>query len=183
MILASQSPRRRELLGLITDSFTVIPAKGEENIPDGTPARTAVELLAQQKAREIAAQYSTELIIAADTVVCCDGEIMGKPRSTQHAEEMLRRLSGRVHEVYTGVCVIFPDGNARVFSEETQVSFYELSDDDIAQYIATGEPMDKAGAYGIQGKGALLVKEIKGDYYNVMGLPVARLARLLKGRE
>ena len=118
MILASQSPRRRELLGLITDSFTVIPSKGEENIPDGTPARTAVELLAQQKAREIAAQYSNELIIAADTVVCCDGEIMGKPRSAQHASEMLRRLSGRVHEVYTGVCVIFPEEAAGCFRKK-----------------------------------------------------------------
>lgn len=182
MILASQSPRRRELLGLITDSFSVIPAKGEERIPNGTHARAAVELLARQKAQEIALAHSGEVIIAADTVVCCDGVIMGKPHSDPQAREMLRSLSGRVHEVYTGVCVIFPDGCRECFSEETLVEFFELTDEEIDAYVSTGEPRDKAGAYGIQGKGALLVKGIKGDYYNVMGLPVARLARVLKGR-
>ncbi len=182
MILASRSPRRRELLALITENFTIIPAKGEESIPDGTPARAAVELLARQKAQEIALTHSGEVIVAADTVVCCDGVIMGKPRSEAHAREMLRSLSGRVHEVYTGVCVMFPDGCRECFSEETLVEFFELTDEEIAAYAATGEPMDKAGAYGIQGRGALLVKGIKGDYYNVMGLPVARLARVLKGR-
>lgn len=182
MILASQSPRRRELLSLITEDFTIIPAKGEESIPEGTPARAAVELLARQKAQEIALTHSGEVIVAADTVVCCDGVIMGKPHSVAHACEMLRSLSGRVHEVYTGVCVMFPDGCRECFSEETLVEFFELTDEEIAAYAATGEPKDKAGAYGIQGRGALLVKGIKGDYYNVMGLPVARLARVLKGR-
>lgn len=179
MILASQSPRRRELLGLIENNFSIIPAKGEEYVPQGTPARAAVEMLAKQKAQEIAEQHCGEIIVAADTVVCLDGVIMGKPRSEENAREMLKRLSGNTHEVYTGVCVIFKDGSMECFSEETLVEFFELSDEEIANYAATGDPMDKAGAYGIQGRGALLVKGIKGDYYNVMGLPVGRLARVL----
>lgn len=182
MILASQSPRRRELLGLIEENFRIIPAKGEEYVPQGTPARSAVEMLARQKAEEIAAEHSGDVIVAADTVVCLDGEIMGKPHSAEHAEEMLKKLSGNTHEVYTGVCVIFEDGRSECFSEETLVEFFVLSDEEIAAYVATGDPMDKAGAYGIQGRGALLVKGIKGDYYNVMGLPVGKLARVLKSK-
>lgn len=179
MILASQSPRRKELLGLITDKFSVIPAKGEENIHDGTSPEDAVKLLSRQKAIEIYTEYKNETIIAADTVVAIDGDILGKPADKTQAEEMLKRLSGREHSVYTGVCVIFPDGRVSCFAEHTRVEFYPLSDEEIADYIATGEPMDKAGAYGIQGKGALLVKGIVGDYYNVMGLPVGRLKRIL----
>lgn len=182
MILASQSPRRRELLALIESNFEVIPARGEERIPDGTPARSAVELLARQKAQEIAAQHGGEVVVAADTVVCLCGEIMGKPRSAENAKEMLKKLSGNTHEVYTGVCVIFADGSSECFSEETIVEFFQLSDDEIDEYVATGDPMDKAGAYGIQGRGALLVKGIQGDYYNVMGLPVGKLSRVLKGK-
>lgn len=180
MILASQSPRRRELLSLITDRFSIVPARGEENIPTGTPAREAVLLLSEQKAKEIAAQHSGELIIAADTVVTIDGEILGKPRDEKDAADMLRKLSGRTHSVFTGVCVIFEDGSDESFAEETRVEFYELSEREMAEYIATGEPMDKAGAYGIQGRGALLVRSIEGDYYNVMGLPVGRLYRVIK---
>ena len=110
-----------------------------------------------------------------------DGKILGKPADEKDAFAMLKTLSGRVHEVFTGVCVIFANGKKERFFEETKVEFYELSDEAIAAYIKTGEPMDKAGAYGIQGKGALLVKRIDGDYYNVMGLPVARLLRVLNG--
>lgn len=179
MILASQSPRRRELLSLITDKFSVIPAKGEENIPCGTQPRDAVLLLARQKAAEIFSDFSGETIIAADTVVAVGDEILGKPADKADAAEMLRKLSGKVHSVFTGVCIIFPDGSINCFAEETTVEFYPLSPQEIDRYIATGEPMDKAGAYGIQGRGALLVKRIDGDYYNVMGLPVARLAREL----
>lgn len=182
MILASASPRRRELLGLITEDFKVIPTRGEENIPEGTAPKDAVQLLAKQKAEEIYAQNRGEVIIAADTVVAVGGEILGKPRDERHAAEMLKALSGRRHSVFTGVCVIFADGSREVFAEETEVDFYPLSEADIADYVASGEPMDKAGAYGIQERGALLVRGIVGDYYNVMGLPVGRLNAVLKSR-
>ncbi len=175
MILASQSPRRRELLSLITEDFRIIPAKGEENLPEGIAPREAVLLLSRQKAEEIYTEYKNETILAADTVVAIDGKILGKPDSEQQAAEMLRMLSGRVHSVYTGVSVISPTGELSSFAEETKVEFWELSPRQIQQYVASGEPMDKAGAYGIQGSGALLVKSIQGCYYNVMGLPVGRI--------
>ncbi len=181
MILASQSPRRRELLSYITEDFTVMPAKGEEKISEGASPEETVKALSRQKAEEIHSEHKGEIIVAADTVVAIDGEILGKPRDKEHAAEMLRKLSGRVHSVFTGVCVIFEDGSAANFAEETKVEFYPLSDKEIADYIATGDPMDKAGAYGIQERGAANVKGIVGDFYNVMGLPVGRLARLLRG--
>ncbi len=179
MILASKSPRRFELLKIISEDFRVIPAAGDEVIPDGTSPKDAVLMLSRQKAEEIYSQYKSEVIISADTVVAIDGKILGKPHSESDAAEMLHTLSGRIHTVYTGVCVIFEDRSAENFAESTEVEFYPLSDKEISDYIATGEPMDKAGAYGIQEKGALLVKRIYGDFYNVMGLPVARLARVL----
>ena len=181
MILASQSPRRRELLSLITEDFRIIPAKGEEILPEKISPENAVLTLSEQKADEIYRENRGEVIVAADTIVAIDGKILGKPADEKDAFAMLKTLSGRVHEVFTGVCVIFANGRKERFFEETKVGFYELSDVEIAAYIKTGEPMDKAGAYGIQGKGALLVKRIDGDYYNVMGLPVARLLRVLNG--
>ena len=180
MILASQSPRRRELLRMISAEFEIIPAHGEENIPAGTPADTAVMLLAKQKAHEIFAEHKGELIIAADTVVAVDGKILGKPADGENAREMLKQLSGRTHSVFTGVCIIAENGGEKTFCEETKVEFYPLTDAEISDYIATGEPLDKAGAYGIQEKGALLVKRIDGDFFNVVGLPVARVYRELK---
>lgn len=182
MILASQSPRRRELLAYIQPDFRVIPAVGEEHIPDGATPEQAVLALSRQKAEEIAARYKDEIIIAADTVVAINGKILGKPHSEAEAAEMLGTLSGRVHSVFTGVCVIFADGSTENFAEETKVEFYPLTAEEINAYIATGDPMDKAGAYGIQEKGAANVKGIVGDFYNVMGLPVGRLARILRGR-
>lgn len=182
MILASQSPRRKELLGFITSDFRVIPSQGEEIVPEGASPSEAVVEIARQKAFMIFLKYKCETIIAADTVVAIDGEILGKPRDEAHAAEMLRKLSGRVHSVFTGVYVIFSDGSTESFAEETKVEFYELTEREIADYIATGDPMDKAGAYGIQEKGAANVKGIVGDFYNVMGLPVGRLARVLRGR-
>lgn len=179
MILASQSPRRRELLSLITEDFRIIPAKGEEILPEKISPENAVLTLSEQKADEIYRENRGEVIVAADTIVAIDGKILGKPADEKDAFAMLKTLSGRVHEVFTGVCVVFANGQKERFFEKTKVEFYELSDEEIADYIKTGEPMDKAGAYGIQGKGALLVKRIDGDYYNVMGLPVARLLRVL----
>ncbi len=181
MILASKSPRRYELLKLISEDFRVISATGEEVVPEGLSPAEVVQHLARQKAREVAASHRGEVIVAADTVVAIDGEILGKPRDEAHAVEMLRLLSGRTHTVYTGVCVIFENGAEKSFTEGTDVEFYPLTEREIADYVATGEPMDKAGAYGIQERGALLVKRIDGDYYTVMGLPVGRLSRVLRG--
>lgn len=168
-------------MSLITDDFRIIPAKGEEVLPEKISPENAVLSLSEQKANEVYRENRGEVIVAADTIVAIDGKILGKPADEKDAFAMLKTLSGRIHEVFTGVCVIFANGRKERFFEETKVEFYELSDGEIADYIKTGEPMDKAGAYGIQGKGALLVKRIDGDYYNVMGLPVARLLRVLNG--
>ncbi len=179
LILASGSPRRRELMGLIAPEFTVCVSGAEETVPAGlTPAET-VEALATLKGGSVFAEHPSDTVIAADTVVIVDGGLLGKPASPEDAFAMLRRLSGRTHEVYTGVYVA-SGSRETVFHECTEVTFYDLTDSEINAYIATGEPFDKAGAYGIQGYGALLVKGIRGDYYNVMGFPVARVARALR---
>lgn len=180
IILASQSPRRRELLARMgIPHFDVIPAREEEQTDPTLPAGRLVKALAQQKAREVAARVPPDaIVIAADTVVAIDGEILGKPHSPAEAAEMLQKLSGRQHTVCTGVAVRQNDVEL-VEGESAQVRFRPLSPQEIATYIATGEPMDKAGAYGVQGYGCLFVEGIVGDYYNVMGLPVCRLGRML----
>ena len=171
MILASQSPRRRELLGQMGFSFTVRPARGEElPHPELTPAQL-VEELARQKALEVSAGADADdVVVAADTVVAVDGTVLGKPRDRAHAAEMLAALSGREHMVYTGVAVKRGE-KLLVEHEATLVRFRPLTQ--------TGEPMDKAGGYGIQGYGALLVEGIRGDYFNVVGLPICCLGRML----
>ena len=179
MILASQSPRRRELLGQMGFSFTVRPAKGEElPHPELTPAQL-VEELARQKALEVSAEAEADdVVVAADTVVAIDGKVLGKPHDKVHAAQMLSALSGREHTVYTGVAVKRGE-TLLVEHEATQVRFRPLTEREIDLYIQTGEPMDKAGSYGIQGYGALLVERIRGDYFNVVGLPICRLGRML----
>lgn len=181
LILASRSPRRRELLGLMgcTD-FEIRPARGEEVADPALTPERLVEELSRQKAREVAAEAEEEdVIVAADTVVAADGRILGKPKDAGDAAEMLRLLSGRAHTVYTGVTV--RRGEREVTEHEaTEVVFRPLTQKEIAAYVATGEPMDKAGAYGIQGRGCVLVERLCGDYFNVMGLPVCRLARILR---
>ena len=179
IILASQSPRRRELLGQMGFSFTVRPAKGEElPHPELTPAQL-VEELARQKALEVSAEAaSDDVVVAADTVVAIDGKVLGKPHDKVHAAQMLSALSGREHTVYTGVAVKRGE-TLLVEHEATQVRFRPLTEREIDLYIQTGEPMDKAGSYGIQGYGALLVEGIRGDYFNVVGLPICRLGRML----
>ena len=179
MILASQSPRRRELLGQMGFSFTVRPARGEElPHPELTPAQL-VEELARQKALEVSAEAEADdVVVAADTVVAIDGKVLGKPHDKVHAAEMLSALSGREHTVYTGVAVKRGE-TLLVEHEATQVRFRPLTEREIDLYIQTGEPMDKAGSYGIQGYGALLVEGIRGDYFNVVGLPICRLGRML----
>lgn len=180
IILASQSPRRRQLLEQMgfTD-FLIRPAQGEELADPNLDPGGLVEALSRQKALEISASADPEdLIIAADTVVAVDGQVLGKPHSIQQAREMLSALSGREHTVYTGVTVC-RGGQILTQHETTAVRFRPLTAQEIDAYIATGEPMDKAGSYGIQGRGALLVEGISGDYFNVVGLPVCRLGRML----
>ena len=182
LVLASQSPRRRELLKLISDNFTVFPDDSEENAPLSLAPDKYVLKLGLDKCRNVAAKFpDTSIVIGADTVVALDGKIFGKPRNKQEAENMLKALSGNIHSVYTGVTVMQKsEGKIISFCEKTDVCFYKLSDEEIKRYIETNEPMDKAGAYGIQGKGALLVEKVSGDYNNVVGLPVARLARIFR---
>lgn len=180
IILASQSPRRRELLGQMGISdFIIRPAQGAEVVDPALSPAQLVEELSRQKALEVSATAQAgDLIIAADTVVAVDGRVLGKPHSRDEAVEMLTALSGRSHTVYTGVTVR-RDGEALTEHEATAVRFRPLTPAEIAAYAATGEPMDKAGSYGIQGYGALLVEGIEGDYFNVVGLPVCRLGQML----
>lgn len=177
LILASASPRRREILKNAGFEFEVKTSEADETIPEGISPEEAVQYLAKIKNEVIEADKNTT-VISADTIVVCDGEILGKPKDEADAFDMLRTLSGREHFVYTGVCLRKGEKKT-VFFEKTAVYFYELRDSEISDYIATGEPMDKAGAYGIQGKGAVLVRKIDGDYFNVVGLPIARLVREL----
>ncbi len=176
IILASASPRRLELFKLITAKFTAVPSNVEEITPAGLDPKKCPEFLAIKKAEEIAARFSGALVIGCDTSVILGACILDKPANRADARRMLKLLSGRVHEVITGCCLSF-NGRYDTFRVKTEVEFYLLSDEEIESYIDTQEPFDKAGAYAIQGRGALLVNGINGDYYNVMGLPVARLKR------
>ena len=178
MILASASPRRRELLALAGFDFTVETAAVEETYDPALPPAKIVMHLAAVKSEPVARLHPNEPVIGADTVVVLDEAILGKPRDAQDAAAMLRRLSGRVHQVYTGVCLRRGEKSV-CFHECTLVRFKELSDELIAAYVATGEPMDKAGAYGAQGLAALFVAHIDGDFFNVMGLPLCLLGRML----
>ena len=180
IILASQSPRRRELLEQVgLTGFLIRPARGEERAAPGLPPDRLVEELSRHKAEEAALSAGPDdLIIAADTVVAVGGQILGKPRDGADAARMLTLLSGRVNTVYTGVTVARA-GRFETEHEATDVLFRTLTPEEIAAYVATGEPLDKAGAYGIQGAGALLVEGIRGDYGNVVGLPLCRLGRML----
>ena len=209
LVLASASPRRRELLSQIGLEFTVMPSTKEENAKT-TEAGALVQELSRQKAVDIWEQLSggqgqnpdadqeqiseeTQepnlngkrqpelLVIGADTVVCCEGKILGKPHSREAAAEMLTALQGRSHEVYTGV-TLYSQSETVTFFECTQVEFYPMTEVEISEYIDSKEPMDKAGAYGIQGLGARFVKGIRGDYNNAVGLPVGRLYQELKSR-
>ena len=180
VILASASPRRRELLRLVGIEHEVRPADIDESYFAGEHPAAHAERLARGKAETIATSAGTDTVtIGSDTIVVVDGEVLGKPRDREHAKQMLRRLSGRSHVVMTGVAIAW---QGRTFSgvEEVGVTFRDLSDDEIERYIDTGEPMDKAGAYGIQGFGATIVDRVDGDYFAVMGLALNRLARLLR---
>ncbi len=188
IVLASASPRRRELMAGLGLDYTVLVSGVEEQVTEREPAKV-VEELSAQKARDVlqkllsADSQEELLVIGADTIVAVDGQILGKPTSMKDAAEMLGWLSGRRHQVYTGVTLYHHnqgESHRHTFHECTQVQFYPMTEEEIGWYISTGEPMDKAGAYGIQGLGGRFIRAIEGDYSNVVGLPVARLYQELK---
>jgi nucleoside triphosphate pyrophosphatase len=185
LILASQSPRRAELLRNAGYSFEVRPADVDEQLRAGEPPLEYVERLAREKALAVLATAPTGVVVlGADTTVVLDGECLGKPVDADDAQQMLARLSGRVHQVLTGVCVAWRTAaggevDTEVGSEVTEVEFSAMSGEEIAAYVATGEPMDKAGAYAIQGVASRWIPRIRGCYFNVVGLPVARLSTML----
>lgn len=178
LILASASPRRKELLGLFHIPFEIRVADIDETMD---PMKPPVDEVARVSSRKAAAtpRKPGDVVVAADTIVVCEGRVLGKPHSEAEAASMLRLLSGRDHQVMTGVTVLCDD-RAKSFTEVTDLHFRQLSEKEIAAYVATGEPMDKAGAYGIQGGAALFCSHMVGDYYNVMGLPVCRLGQVLR---
>lgn len=178
LILASQSPRRRELLSRLGLSFSVLAADIDETMDSSLPPESEVARLSREKALAIHAAPQ-DIVIAADTIVVCDGVRLGKPHSKEEAAKMLRLLSGRDHQVVTGYTVL-TGGQPITKTETSHVFFRPLSEIEIAAYIESGEPMDKAGAYGIQGLGAIFVRRLEGDYYNVMGLPLCALYETLK---
>lgn len=179
VILASGSPRRRALLDMVGISYEVCIPDIEENTDKTVPSDIVMDL-SLQKALSVAPKYPGKAVLAADTIVEIDGRILGKPRTENEAFSMLKMLSGRTHSVYTGVALVFPDGNRDSFYSETRVTMFDNSDDLIRDYISTGEPMDKAGAYGIQGAGAFLVEKVDGDYGTIVGLPVSIVFRKLR---
>jgi septum formation protein len=180
LVLASSSPRRAELLRAAGIPFEVVPVAIDESVRKLEPPGDHVRRLAREKAEVAAAQLPSRVILGADTIVLVGGEMMGKPRDARDATRMLRLLSGREHEVLTGVAVLAPRGPA-IEVARTRVWVNPLSEAEIAEYVATGEPLDKAGGYGIQGLGSKFIDRIQGSYSNVVGLPVALVYRLLKG--
>ena len=181
VVLASQSPRRKELLGRIVPEFTACPSGfAEREVSDPRPERLA-RRLAEGKAAEVAKHCPQAVVIGCDTVVVSpDGEVFGIPGDREEAARMLRALSGRTHRVISGVCVL-REGKRSVFHKTTRVTFCRLSEEEIGAYLDTGEPFDKAGGYGIQGYAGGFVEKINGDYYNVVGLPLCALRRVLRG--
>ncbi|MEK8131350.1 Maf family protein [Paenibacillus filicis] len=181
VILASSSPRRKELLQGLKLNFQTHPSDEDETVAPGTAPEEFVEILSLRKASSVAARYDQGLVIGSDTVVVCDGEILGKPQDEQDAYRMLDMLQGRAHWVYTGVAIVEAGGNKQqVAHQKTEVFMKPLDESRIRSYIRSGEPMDKAGSYGIQGLGATLVEKIHGDFFTVVGLPVSLLSDMLE---
>jgi septum formation protein len=179
LILASSSPRRKELLEELQIPIVISSSNVDESFEASLSPEEIVMYLARKKVEAIYSNDKETFILGADTVVCLDGCILGKPHSREEAFQMLSQLSGKTHSVYTGVAIM-ANGKCSTFYEKTDVLFWELTEEEIHDYLDTGEPFDKAGAYGIQGVGRILVKEIKGDYFTVVGLPISRTVRELK---
>ena len=179
IILASSSPRRKELLQTAGLEFEIDVKEVDESIAEGTPPAEAAKITACKKAAAVAEYHENDIVIGADTIVVAGEKILGKPKDEADAAAMLRMLSGVEHQVITGVC-LFCGGKSQSFAQISKVKFYDLTDEEIASYVATREPMDKAGAYGIQGRGCTLVERIEGDYFNIVGLPVAEVCRKIK---
>ncbi len=180
IILASGSPRRRELLTQMGLSFRVLVSDADETVDKTLPPAEQVALISRRKAEAVAEEAGADaLVIAADTIVSLDGEVMGKPHSREEAVQMLARLQGKTHQVYTGL-TLQAGSRTETCVECTAVTFRPMTAAEIQAYVATGEPMDKAGAYGIQGFGGMFVEGIQGDYFNVMGLPICRLGKVLQ---
>lgn len=179
IILASSSPRRKELLTTAGVEFEIHVKDVDETIPEGTPPAEAAKMTAAKKAAAVAEDFADCVVIGADTIVVANGRILGKPKDEADAKAMLSMLSGIEHEVITGVCII-RNGKSETFAQTSRVKFYDLTEEEISAYVASKEPMDKAGAYGIQGLGCRLVERIEGDYFNIVGLPVAEVCRKIK---
>jgi septum formation protein len=187
LVLASRSPRRAEILRNAGFEFQIVPAEVDESLRPGEPVAWYVRRLAEEKARKVARQLSATsqapaaVIVAADTAVVLGNSILGKPRSADDARAMLRLLSGETHEVFSGLAVLgLETGAIRIATESTRVTFLPMTDGEIEEYIASGEPFDKAGAYAIQGRGGKFISRIEGCYFNVMGLPLSRLYSMLR---
>lgn len=188
ILLASQSPRRRELIQLIEPDVRFLSADVDETVPAGLLPEQIVQVLAEKKARAAQEMMTKEdqentFIIGCDTIVSLDGTVYGKPSDEADAVRMLGELSGKTHQVYTGVSILYGSGYEINFAEKTDVTFKDLDEETILNYVETGEPLDKAGAYGIQGKGQELIESFEGDYDNVIGLPVYRLGKILRTLE
>jgi septum formation protein len=179
LILASQSPRRRELLALMGLTFDIVVSEVEETVPENIGPGELVEQLALHKAHAVRELHPEACVVGADTIVYIGGEIMGKPRDDADAARILNRLQGRTHTVYTGVAVLTP-GGTDIRHDATRVTFAPMSEKEIAWYVATGEPRDKAGAYGIQGPGGMFVERVEGNYFTVIGMPLPLLYRMLQ---
>ncbi len=178
-ILASKSPRRIELLEVLNIKFTVVPSNIEEIIEEGIPNEEVVMNLALQKAEDISSRNLDKYVLGFDTLVILDGEPLGKPKDEKDAVRMLKLLSGKTHTVLTG-CAIVNNIYRDSFYSSAEVTFYDMTDDEINEYVATKEPLDKAGAYGIQAYGAKYIKKVNGDYFTIVGLPIAKLYKRLK---
>ncbi|NSL51612.1 Maf family protein [Calidifontibacillus erzurumensis] len=181
LVLASSSPRRKELLAYAKIPFTIMVSEVDEDFDPNKDPKEIAQDLALQKAKAVfnSADLDDAVVIGADTIVTVDNQILGKPKDAEEAKNMLKMLSGREHVVITGVAIV-SSANSTIFYEETKVQFWDLTDEEIEDYIKSGEPFDKAGSYGIQNLGSILVKKIDGDYFNVVGLPIARTYRELK---
>lgn len=179
IILASQSPRRKELLQRILPEFKIVPAEIDEKVSESDTPVEYVQKMAREKAQQVAKNHPNDLVIGCDTIVTLDNKILGKPASREDGFNMLTELSGKTHAVYTSI-VLLKNNQELATTVPAKVEFYELSDQEINSYLETDEYIDKAGAYGIQGQGALFVKQIEGDYYSIMGLPIGTLYRMLQ---